>query len=409
MANLASFRINQAGNPVPEGSYETARRDILTYAIGGDVSFDAENSGLTYLWEIVQPPGSSGVIVGATQQTATFSAQYDGGYIIKLTVNPGSPNEDVSLLYFGIPTDVNGTDLCLPALNETTQDNSISHPEWGWWEKMYAFLRELASNSGSGGGDSFFESGSGTNSLQRIDFGSASGDYSWAFGLNSSASGDYSWAFGPLASATGDYAYSFGYNSAADGDGSFAFGNLITTMVGSSVFGYAYTNALPYSLAVGIGGSAYADFTNPQTLRVPVNGRTDSHGVTMRLYVDSGLSTEIGPVPACSYMNIALHLVAKSDTTYDTSPALVTFDGTIQALASSTGITYQDWIITKTSSTSVYEEELWEVSVPATSSDLTKLEINIVQDGLHGRPDVVWSGYLDIAYVATAPGGGGGE
>jgi hypothetical protein len=57
----------------------------------------------------------------------------------------------------------------------------------------------------------------------------------------------------------------------------------------------------------------------------------------------------------------------------------------------------------------VYEEELWDVTIPATSSDLTKLEINIVQDGLHGRPDVVWSGYLDIAYVATAPGGGGGE
>jgi hypothetical protein len=352
MANQARFKIVQDGS---SPGYGIARRDILAAYPTGSITFEAEQPGLVYSWEVVQPPGSSVTIGGSTQQIATFDAMLDGGYIVKLTVNPGTADEDVDLLYFGIATDINGTGCCLPALNETTQDNSLGHPEWGWWEKLYTFLRELASLAGTGGGDTFFEVGeTGTDSLQRKDFGTAYGDYSWALGSGSEASGDAAWSIGSRSIASGDGAIAFGNSSEAVGDASFAFGTSVITKDGSTVFGLGYENSFPHALAVGVHTAVMSAFTNPQALRIPVNGRTQSVGTVGHLHIDSNGMIEIGPVPACSYMNIALHLVAKSDSAYDTSPALVTFDGEIQAISSSTGITYQDWSISKTSSTSVF-------------------------------------------------------
>jgi hypothetical protein len=406
MANLASFRINQTA----DGSFGYARRDIVPTSSATELELEAENAGLVYRWEIIQPPGSNVPIGSSTAQFATFGAEIDGGYLVKLTVNPGAADEDVMVLYFGIGTDINGELFCLPALNETTQDNSLGHTEWGWWEKLYTFLRELASlaGSGGGGGDTFFEAGTGTDSLQRIDFGDAQGNNSWAFGSGSEAAGDGSWTFGSRAVAEGDGAFAFGDSSYAEGAYSFAFGTEVRSLAGASVFGYGYSSAFHHSLSVGYSNAVGRTHVYPQSLRIPVNGYTMTYGVPSRLYIDPNRGLEIGPVPPLSYMNIAFHVVAKSDNGSGGAPAIVTFDGEVVAISSAADITYQDWTITKTisSGTLVYHEDLWELSIPATSSDLTALEFVIVQDGLHGHPNVVWSGYLDIAIVSSTAGGG---
>ena len=408
MANLASFRISQAANPVPNGTYGIARRDMLPFTEGGNITFEAANTGLIYRWELVQPPGATGVLSGLTNHIATLTAEQDGGYIVKLTVNPGSPNEDVDLLYFGIPTTIDDTELCLPALNETTHDNSISHPEYGWWGKMYAFLRILAAKAGTGGGtgDTYFEDGSGTDSLQRIDFGDAQGNYSYSLGRGSESIGANSWALGANSTSTGASSIAFGSDSHAQGDYSFCFGTGVSSLAGSTCFGLGYENAFPMSLAVGSSNSNSGQVVNPQTVRIPVNGITTSAGATSKLYVDPSALYDIGPVPAYSFMNIQVHVVAKSDLPDGRRPALVTFDGDIQAIATAAGITYQDWTIEKNvlSGTPVYAEGSWDLSVPATSANLTSLELNIVQDNTNNYPHVIWSGYVDIAIISTTGG-----
>lgn len=403
MANLARFRINQSTT----GTFGYARRDILPTSEAVELQFEAENAGLVYLWEVIQPPGSNVIIGGTTSQTATFAAEIDGGYIAKLTVNPGSADEDVDSLYFGIGTEIDGNRFCLPALNETIQDNSIGHPEWGWWEKLYTFLRELASFAGTGGGgDTFFEAGSGTDALQRKDFGTAQGDYSWSMGLGSTTVGIYSWAFGKDSIAVGVSAMAFGEYSFAVGDNSFVFGSNVTSLAGSTCFGEGYQNVFYRSLAIGYSNSPSDQVSNPQTVRVPVNGVTTSNGAVAQLTVDPVGFYGIGVIPEYSFLNIQLHVVAKCDAIDGSLPALVTFDGEIQALSDSTGITYQDWTITKNilTGTPVYSEDVWDLYVPATSPDLNSLDILIVQDDTNHTPDVIWSGYLDIAIVSTIPG-----
>jgi hypothetical protein len=401
MPNLARFRINQSTT----GTFGYARRDILPTSEAVELQFEAENAGLVYLWDVIQPPGSNVTPGSTTSQTATFAAELDGGYIAKLTVNPGSADEDVDSLYFGIGTDIDGNRYCLPALNETIQDNSLGHPEWGWWEKLYTFLRALASYAGTGGGDTFFEVGDGTESLQRKDFGDAQGDYSWALGIDSTSLGTNSWAFGSDSIATGASSIAFGAFSFAEGDNSFVFGSNVRSLAGSTCFGEGYQNVFPKSVVLGYSNSPSDQVSNPQTTRVPVNGVTTSSGTVSQLTVDPVGYFSLGPIPAYSFLNIQVHVVAKSDGLDGSVPALVTFDGEIQALSGATTITYQDWTITKNilTGTPVYSEDVWDLYVPATSPDLNSLDIHIVQDSTNSTPDVVWSGYLDIAIVSTIP------
>lgn len=389
MANLASFRISQASNPIPVGTYGIARRDMMPYTLGGEITFEAENSGLVYRWELVQPPGGVGVLSGVTSQTATLIAEQDGGYIVKLTVNPSTPNEDIDLLYFGIPTIIDDTSLCLPALNETIHDNSISHPEYGWWEKIYEFLRILASKAGTGGGgDTFFEGGTGDASLQRIDFGAASGDNSWALGYGSEAQGTYSWAFGVNAFAVGNYSYSFGYETYA--------------LLESCVFGVGIRSAFPYSFSIGYNNAADFSYNNPQAIRVPLNAITSPDGMGNILYVDPTMSRDFGPVEAYSYMNINFHVVAKTDDGNGNTAIIATFDGTIRASATAdaAGIVYHDWTVTK-SFTAASRGASWDIVIPASSTHLTKIEIQVIPDTSPGDTDVIWSGYADVATVGT--------
>jgi hypothetical protein len=404
MANLARFRINQSTT----GTFGYARRDILPTSETVELQLEAENSGLVYLWEVIQPPGSAVTIGSATSQFATFAAEQDGGYIVKLTVNPGSADEDVDSLYFGIGTDIDGERYCLPALNETVQDNSLGHPEWGWWEKIYIFLRQLASLAGTGGGgDTFFESGSGSGSLQRKDFSAdAQGDLSYALGSSATAVGASSWAFGNNSITTGGNSAAFGRYSVSEGDNSFAFAQFGTAKEGSTIFGIGYVNAIHHSLAVGCNNVSDSQIVDPQTMRIPLNGRTTSAGVSSRLYIDTARNYELGPIPAYSFLTIGVHVVAKSDMPDGSAPALVTFDGEVQAIATASGITYQDWTIVKnmTAGTPEYAEGAWDLSIPLTSPSLDYLELTIVQDSTNAYPNVIWSGYADIAIVSTTGG-----
>jgi hypothetical protein len=389
MTNLASFRINQASNPIPVGTYGIARRDMMPYTEGGEITFEAENSGLVYRWELIQPPGGTGVLSGVTGQTATLVAEQDGGYIVKLTVNPSTPNEDIDLLYFGIPTIIDDTSLCLPALNETTQDNSIGHPEYGWWEKNYEFLRVLAGKAGTGGsGDTFFEAGTGPDSLQRINFAAASGDYSWALGYGSEAQGAYSWSFGVNSYALENYSYTFGFETEA--------------LLESYVFGVSIRSAFPYSLSIGHNNADDFSYNNPQAVRIPLNAITSADGMANTLYVDPAMSKNFGPVEAYSYMNINFHIVAKTDNGSGYTSVIATFDGTIRASATAdaSGIVYHDWTVTKSSSAGT-RGDLWDIVIPASSTSRTKIEIQVIPDTSPGDTDVIWSGYADVAIVGT--------
>jgi hypothetical protein len=266
-------------------------------------------------------------------------------------------------------------------------------------------LRALASYAGTGGGDTFFEVGDGTESLQRKDFGDAQGDYSWALGIDSTSLGTNSWAFGSDSIATGVSSIAFGASSFAEGDNSFVFGSNVRSLAGSTCFGEGYQNVFPKSVVLGYSNSPSDQVSNPQTTRVPVNGVTTSSGTVSQLTIDPVGYFSLGPIPAYSFLNIQIHVVAKSDGLDGSVPALVTFDGEIQALSGATTITYQDWTITKNilTGTPVYSEDVWDLYVPATSPDLNSLDIHIVQDSTNSTPDVVWSGYLDIAIVSTIP------
>jgi hypothetical protein len=141
MATLSSFKINQTAL----GTVDVSRRDIVPTSIAGTpVELEADNAGLTYLWEVIQPPGSAVVPVNFTAQTCTIAAEQVGGYIAKLTVNAGLPTESITRLYFGIGMLINGTRYPLPAITETIEDNSIAHPEYGWFEKLYTAMLAMS-------------------------------------------------------------------------------------------------------------------------------------------------------------------------------------------------------------------------------------------------------------------------
>lgn len=123
---LSSFRINQPpGTPGP--AWDRARRDLTKFSVSGDlVECEAENKSETsYLWEIISAPlGTTVVINNSTTHTCNFQLESSGGYLIRLTVNEGEITEHQTSLYMGIPLPNSGA--CLPALNETNQDNSQS-------------------------------------------------------------------------------------------------------------------------------------------------------------------------------------------------------------------------------------------------------------------------------------------
>jgi len=147
--SLSTFRINQPpGTPGP--AWDRSRRDIELYSVASEkVECEAQNQAeSSYLWEMISAPhGVSVTINNDTTHTCDFQITDRGGYLIRLIVNAGDPDESITILYIGVAEEVTG--YCLPAMNETNQDNSLSPYDGarGYEDKVNTFLRKVDHNT----------------------------------------------------------------------------------------------------------------------------------------------------------------------------------------------------------------------------------------------------------------------
>jgi hypothetical protein len=148
----AIYKIDQSGAtpPTPPGVWDIARRDIQLFAVGGAVTFTAQDPSVSYLWELVsEPPGVTTPIVGANLQACSVSFTATGGYLMSLTTDAGLATEDVSIRYVGIP--LANSCLPIPAFNEIDFDNSIDpSATQGTAEKLTTFFKWVDANIGGG-------------------------------------------------------------------------------------------------------------------------------------------------------------------------------------------------------------------------------------------------------------------
>ena len=146
----AIFRIGQSGSFGPFG---IARSHLSPFSIDGAITLEAQTlTHASYLWEVSAAPidGSPPVVTPAGA-TCTLQLEEPGGYLIRLTVDAGLTSEDVLELYVGIV--MANSDLPLPSLYETNQDNSLSPYDGsqGWWYKQERFNKWVDKNIGTGG------------------------------------------------------------------------------------------------------------------------------------------------------------------------------------------------------------------------------------------------------------------
>jgi len=142
----ALFKIIQDG---ATPGFGVARRDMQFSSVAGDVTLEAQAVGVTYSWTVEsEPNGSSIIVVNPTSQTATITLpDVAGGYIVRLVVDAGLETEDVSELYLGIP--LAHLALCIPAFNETIQDNSEGSDYYGYERKLTAIYKALDASTGA--------------------------------------------------------------------------------------------------------------------------------------------------------------------------------------------------------------------------------------------------------------------
>ena len=148
----ASFRF--ITQPKEESSvvhaWNKACRTALLTA-DGSVRVERTVVNTTYLWEILSQPTLSNVtltpVEGYPHIISIGNISKLGGYIIRLTVDAALPTKDVMTLYFGVPLPNSG--LCIPAFNETLQDNTETTP--GYQSKLDAFFVWCDANAGGGG------------------------------------------------------------------------------------------------------------------------------------------------------------------------------------------------------------------------------------------------------------------
>lgn len=142
--SLSTFRINQPPG-TPYANWDRARRDIAL----GTVEGEAQNKSQTsYKWEMLSAPlGVTVVINNSTTHTCNFTLATRGSYLLRLTVNEGLPLESITTILLAVPLVNSG--LCLPALNETNQDNSLSPYDGnrGHEDKANAFFRLVDTNT----------------------------------------------------------------------------------------------------------------------------------------------------------------------------------------------------------------------------------------------------------------------
>lgn len=124
----ATFRITQ--NAVA-GEYGIARQDLTLFSVGGTITLEAQDQtggSSDYVWEVLSEPAGSSATITTPTPAAPWIVEVDltvtGGYLFRLVFKPGSVDEDISILYLGIP--LAGSGLCIPALNETIFDNSYA-------------------------------------------------------------------------------------------------------------------------------------------------------------------------------------------------------------------------------------------------------------------------------------------
>ena len=155
----AAFRITQ---DAVVGEYGIARQDLTVYSVGGSVTLEAEDQtgeSSDYVWEVLSEPEGSSVSIVTPVPAAPWLVTVDllvtGGYLFRLTFKPGTVDEDIQVLYLGIPLTNSG--LCIPASNETVFDNSYAaggsgDTYVGYERKLTALYKWIDTQVSGGGG-----------------------------------------------------------------------------------------------------------------------------------------------------------------------------------------------------------------------------------------------------------------
>lgn len=173
--------INQAGQSA--GTAGQSRTDLVLSSLV--TCTDPANTSGTFSWELVVPEGSSATLSGASTDTATFTPDVTGTYLIYLTVdttksfNTNAIGEKVSSQGGAAVLD-NG--VRIPTAGETVQFDSTR----GWGPALDAFLRDLTGATGGTQGDVLYVDSNGevarlaagTNG-QLLTSGGAGADPSW--------------------------------------------------------------------------------------------------------------------------------------------------------------------------------------------------------------------------------------
>lgn len=120
---LSSFRINYPPG-TPYSDWDRARQDMVIFNGTDKIELEAKETGLTtYNWQVISAPkGASVGMEIPIDSKCLLTLDTRGGYLVRLTVNEGLPDQSRTTLYLGIASE--GSSLCYPALGETIQDNS---------------------------------------------------------------------------------------------------------------------------------------------------------------------------------------------------------------------------------------------------------------------------------------------
>ena len=145
----ALFTIDQAAKP--PGALGVSRTDLDP----GSITLVCPGVHSTYKWEIAyEPAGIAASIASPTNPTTTATLTERGSYRIRMIVDLALPTEDISTRLAGIP--LSNSNLPIPALNETTEDNSIDPTAFrGAERKLTDFFKWVDANIGGGGGAGF--------------------------------------------------------------------------------------------------------------------------------------------------------------------------------------------------------------------------------------------------------------
>ena len=162
----ATYRITQGAGV---GEYGIARQDLTKFSVGGLVTLEAQDQtgGLSdYVWEVLSEPEGSAITVVTPTPAApwivTLTLTEIGGHLVRLIFKPGTVDEDISVLYLGVPLANSG--LCIPASNETIFDNSYAasgsgDTYVGYERKVSALYRWVDTQVGGGTLDTVYNGG----------------------------------------------------------------------------------------------------------------------------------------------------------------------------------------------------------------------------------------------------------